>query len=98
MLPNLRKSAATAFNLYSREHYFLRSSSFTSALAMSVLSAQENLPAMEPPTKVPRLQQTHSFKVKLLNEHATAPKRGSELAAGYDLARYAEAVIMPSPQ
>jgi hypothetical protein len=54
---------------------------------MQVLSAQENLPSMEPPAKQPRLQQQCSFKVKLLNEHAQAPKRGSALAAGYDLSR-----------
>jgi hypothetical protein len=54
---------------------------------MQVLNAQENLPSMEPPAKQPRLQQQCSFKVKLLNEHAQAPKRGSALAAGYDLSR-----------
>jgi hypothetical protein len=55
--------------------------------AMQVLTAQENIPSMEPPAKQPRLQQQCSFKVKLLNEHAQAPKRGSALAAGYDLSR-----------
>jgi hypothetical protein len=54
---------------------------------MQVLNAQENLPSMEPPAKQPRLQQQSSFKVKLLNKHAQAPKRGSALAAGYDLSR-----------
>lgn len=60
---------------------------------MQVLSAQENLPSMEPPAKQPRLQQQCSFKVKLLNQHAQAPKRGSALAAGYDLSSAEDCVI-----
>lgn len=68
-----------------------------STMSAKVLSSSENLPvsstkdsaaaaAMEPPSKQPRLEQ-NSFKVKLLNEHATAPRRGSAAAAGYDLCR-----------
>jgi hypothetical protein len=65
-------------------------------MSAKVLSSSENLPvastaheagAMEPPTKQPRLEQPSSFKIKLLNEHAQPPKRGSALAAGYDLFR-----------
>jgi hypothetical protein len=48
----------------------------------------------EPPAKQQRLQhpqpqaeQPASFRVKLLSEAATPPKRGSTGAAGYDLAR-----------
>ena len=71
-------------------------------MSAKVLSSSENLPvggtaaaaqqgaanSMEPPTKQPRLEQPASFKVKLLNEHAQPPKRGSALAAGYDLFRW----------
>jgi hypothetical protein len=71
-------------SLYSRFCSFERSGR---EHTMQVLNAQENLPSMEPPAKQPRLQQQCSFKVKLLNEHAQAPKRGSALAAGYDLSR-----------
>jgi len=65
-------------------------------MSAKVLSSSENLPvgtkhetaaAMEPPAKQPRLEQPCSLKVKLLNEHATPPKRGSAAAAGYDLCR-----------
>lgn len=54
---------------------------------MQVLSGQENIPAMEPPAKQPRLHEPCSFRIKLLNENATPPKRGSTLAAGYDMSR-----------
>lgn len=68
-------------------------------MSAKVLCSSENLPStttpaqdaaamMEPPTKQPRLQQQCSFKVKLLNEHAKAPQRGSAAAAGYDLFRW----------
>jgi dUTPase len=66
-------------------------------MSASVLMSRENLPlsstnqdaaALEPPSKQARLlEQPCSFKVKLLNEHAKPPQRGSEAAAGYDLFR-----------
>ena len=44
----------------------------------------------EPPSKHPRLSEmAESLRVKKLSEHATLPVRGSEGAAGYDLARCA---------
>lgn len=67
-------------------------------MSANVLSSSENLQpaastkqgaaaAMEPPSKQPRLEQPSTFKVKLLNEDAKAPQRGSAAAAGYDLCR-----------
>lgn len=51
--------------------------------------------SMEPLSKQPRLEQQQpcSFQVKLLNEHAKAPQRGSSAAAGYDLCSSEDTVI-----
>ena len=52
-----------------------------------VLTACENAVA-SPATKVQRIEaQDPPLLVKKLTEHATLPKRGSDLAAGYDLSR-----------
>lgn len=40
-----------------------------------------------PRTKIARVEPEQTFKVKKLNEFAILPKRGSALAAGYDLSR-----------
>ena len=52
----------------------------------------------EPASKHPRLDMAESLRVKKLSEHATLPVRGSEGAAGYDLARCARATGGDGPR
>ena len=49
--------------------------------------------AADPIAKMPRMDASFSLKVKLLSEFATLPKRGSALAAGYDLSASADCVV-----
>ena len=47
--------------------------------------------------KLAPLNETPILKFAKLSENARAPSRGSKLAAGYDLYRFAELLTMPFP-
>lgn len=67
--------------------YICRVLSTPDHMAEVLSPVDENMMQTRPAAKMARVEGTAPLKVKKLSEHATLPKRGSQFAAGYDLAR-----------